>query len=71
MKVTVTPDELMNRGLWLQAVSLLGIGQAVNDGRVKGGTLIELTGKQAQELGIVTGWYISGPAGSDPEESTS
>lgn len=55
MKITITVNELMNRGLWLQACRLLGIDEyAVNEGRLHMETTLELTEEQAKELGLIS-----------------
>ena len=53
MKVIVSVAELMSRGLWLKAVEALDLREAVNAGRVKGDTPLELTGEQAWEIGLL------------------
>lgn len=50
MKVIITPAELMNRGMWPQAVSLLGLEQVL----IETSAPVELTGRQAWEIGLLS-----------------
>lgn len=54
MTVTVTASQLMNRGIWLEACTLLGINEwAVKEGLMEYSHKIEMTELQARKIGVI------------------
>ncbi len=56
MKVSVTADELINRGVWDKVCELKGLNPwCVNEGQMDSDEYITLTIEQAHKLGILKG----------------
>lgn len=54
MKIKITVQELVDRGCFLEAFEMLGINEwALNEGQIDYSEELELTAKQARELGLI------------------
>jgi len=56
MKIVVTAQELLDKGLWGDACELLGLNEwAVNEGLMDSDEELTLTEEQAKTLGLIKG----------------
>ena len=54
MTITITARQLLDRGVWMKACTLLGINEwAINEGMMDYSHKIELTESQARTLRII------------------